>query len=161
MKIFVFAAVAACLAAPTAGFAEEAQIVVSPAPVQEWVATTSRALENALLREDTMRARAGISVVHFTTSPEGRPVNIKTISSAGYNDLHRVARRAVHRLRLQPIAADIPRNQVYEAVIVLGETPEQLAQLRSHAIAHATEENARWAAKGLPNPVISVAIAGF
>jgi hypothetical protein len=161
MKILLSAAVAASLTLSVAAAGKSPLIVVKPGPLQDWITSTSRQLDRALERVDSARAEPGISFIRFTADPQGRPANVMP-HRRGYNPLDQVALRAVQRLRLAPVPGGVSRNQVYQAVIVVGDTPAQVAQLRSSAAARLAEENARFAARGLPNPVISLgAVSGF
>lgn len=160
MKMFLCAAVAVCLSLPAAVSAKEQSIVVSPKPLQEWVVNTSTKLDRALSRIDVSRADAGFSLVRFTADKTGKPLNVRSIRR-GPTDLDRVARIAVRNLRLDPLSG-VPENQVYEAAIVLGDTPSQLADLRKRAAEYARDRNEKMAAKGFPNTAISLgAIAVF
>ncbi len=156
MKMLLYAAAAACIALPSASEGQSPQIVVRPQPLQEWVAAASRSLERQLMRMDVSQVEPGISAVRFNIGTKGKPVNVKTVERAN-SDLDRVARLAVRRARLEPMAGT-NEKQTYKAIVVMGKDPVQLAQLRSRALARAAEENARWAGRRLPNPAITLGV---
>ncbi len=159
-KFLTAAVAAACLTAPMTLSAKSSPIVVSPKPLREWVANTSAQLDRALDRVDVSRADAGFSLIQFTADSTGKPRNIRSVMR-GPTSLNRVARIAVHRLRLERLSG-VPEDQVYEAAIVLGDTPSQLADLRNRAAEYARGRNAKMAASGMPNTAVSLgAIAIF
>lgn len=163
MKKLAIAALAACLATSVSAEPEVLPMVVTASPsMTNWVETASRSLNSALARVDISRSETGITYVQFNCDESGKPKNIRTVRSQGYDSgLARVGRRTIGRIRsLHPMFAGARPNQLIEAAIIVADDQRQYDRLIAEASRHAREQNALWAARGLPNPVVSLAIAG-
>jgi hypothetical protein len=163
MNKLVLAAFAACLA--TSVSAKPQQMVVTGNPsLSSWVEAASRDVDSALERVDISRSETGITYVRFTCDEEGRPQNISTVKTRGYApNLDRVGRQTISRIKtLHPMFDGAQSNQPVEAAIVIAEDQRQLDRLLAEVKDRARKQNAEWAARGAPNPVVSLAIvSGF
>lgn len=161
MNKFAIAALAVCLA--TSVSAKPQIMVVTGGPsFPNWVENTSRSVSSALDRVDISRSETGITYVQFSCDEEGKPQNITTVRSGRYSpNLDRVGRRAVARIKtLHPMFVGAQPNQVVEAAIIIAEDKRHMDSLLAKVSEHARARNDLWAARGLPNPVVSLAIAG-
>lgn len=163
MNKFVIAAFAVCLATSVSAKQQPQMMVVTGSPsFPNWLENTSRSVNSALDRVDISRSETGITYVQFNCDAEGKPQNITTVRSGRYSpNLDRVGRRAVARIKtLHPMFVGAQPNQVVEAAIIIAEDQRHLNSLLAKVSERARERNAQWAARGLPNPVVSLAIAG-
>jgi hypothetical protein len=160
MHKIVIAAMAACLA--TSASAGQDMTVTANRSIDSWVQDASRSLDSALDRVDLSRSETGITYVRFNCDEEGTPQNVATVRMGGSKpNLARAGRNAVRKIRtLHPLFEGARPNQLVEAAIVVADDQDQLDRLLAEVNERARQQNARWAASGTANPVVSLAAAG-
>jgi hypothetical protein len=139
------------------------QMVVTGSPsLPSWIENASRAVDSALERVDVSRSQTGVTYVRFNCDENGKPQNIKTVKNGRYNPtLEHVGRQTIRRIRtLHPMFVGAEKGQEVEAAIVVADNQRQLDHLLVEVNERAREQNAKWAARGLPNPIISLAVVG-
>lgn len=163
MNKLVLAAFAACLA--TSVSAKPQQMVVTGNPsLPSWVESTSRSVDSALERVNISRSETGVTYVRFTCDEAGKPQNITTVRTGMHApNLDRVGRQTISKIKsLHPMFDGAQPNQLVEAAIVIADDQREIDRLLTEVKTRAREQNAKWAARGVPNPVVSLAIvSGF
>lgn len=130
----------------------------------EWVSKTSESLDRAMSTANLSRTEAGITYVRFTRGEDGRPQNISTMKAGpSQPNLDRVGRTVVRRIgTLPPMFRGARQNLTIEAAIIVARDADELHQLKGEVSMRAERQNARWAARNLPNPVVALGVAsGF
>lgn len=162
MSKIAIAALAACLA--TTVSAQQQMTVTANPSFNDWVQNASRTLDSAFDRVNLSRSETGITYVRFNADPNGKPQNITTVSTGERKpNLERVARKVVGNIRtLPPMFVGAKPNQLVEAAIIVASDQDQLDTLLAKANDRARKQNARWAARGVPNPVVTLSVvSGF
>ena len=155
MKAPILAALAACLAVPAAA---QHDITVHSAPTfEEWVARTSGHLNNSLKLSSTRGVPSGVTFVQFECSDTGDAINVKTVER-GNRHLDRLGRSVVNRMKsMHPLFNGVKDGQIYEAAIMVADTQNELDGYMADVEKRMERQNAYWAARKVPNPVISLA----
>jgi hypothetical protein len=160
IAIAAFAASLSVVSFSSAAEAKDAQIVVSgPSSQQEWVNAANQNLDRALDDVSLRNVQSGITVVRFQCGENGSPTDIATIER-GNRNLASVGRKAVKRMNLHPHYPGATEDQIYEAVIIVADSRAHLAELRRRVAARNERQRDYWAARGVPNPVVTLALVG-
>ncbi|MDZ4308777.1 hypothetical protein [Allopontixanthobacter sp.] len=163
-KFFVIITGAALLGLASPVSAQQQMTVTANPSFANWVESTSRTIDSSLKKVNISRSEAGVTYVRFNCGEDGKPRNIATVHSGAFKpELARIGRRVVSRINsLHPLFEGAQPNQLYEAAIIIARDEEELESLSKKVNERVQRENARWAARGAPNPVVSLAIvSGF
>jgi TonB family protein len=160
-KLFYAALAVTCcvLSVPVAAEQTPHHAEVSAPTMTEWTSAASDNLARSLKRASSIGWRDvshGVATVQFNCSEDGTPTRVRVISHSGDPRLNVAVRNAVRRMKsMHPLPAGILADQTYEATVVVAsqssDLEEQMAKLRERA----SRQNARWAARGAPNPVLA------
>lgn len=164
MNKIAIAALAACLATSVSAQQQQGHQMTVTANSQftEWAQNASRTLDSAFERVNLSRSETGITYVRFNTDANGTPQNIATVSTKERKpNLERVGRKVISNIRaMPPLFKGARPNQLIEAAIIVAKDQDQLESLTAKANQRARQQNARWAASGAPNAVVSLAVVG-
>ncbi len=162
MNRLILATASTCLIGAMPVAAEPGQVVVTANPeLNEWVTSVNQELDRRLSRIDTSRAQPGVTYVRFTRREDGRTQDVE-LMEGGDPQLNRVGRVAVHHLRIPTMPVGSKAGQIYEAAIIVADSPEELKDMKEVVKTRMDQKNAYWARKGEANPVISLAVvSGF
>ena len=151
------------LSTPVIAQAKQEMTVTGTAPkFDQWVVTTSRALDKQLARADISDVNSGITYVRFNCNEHGKPQNLATVSTRKYKSkLDRLGHRVVQNLDLHPMFDGSNPNQIVEAAIIVANSERDRDRMLKQVNERAKKQNAKWAALNLPNPVISLALANY
>lgn len=162
MNKLVLAALAATLA--TSVSAKEELTVTANPSFSAWIDAATRTLGVAFEKVNLSRSETGITYVRFNTDENGKPENIATVTSGERKpNLQRIGRKAIGNIRtLHPLYDGAKPNMLVEAAIVVADDQDQLDGLLAKVHERARLQNARVAASGVVNPVVSLAVvSGF
>ena len=130
----------------------------------EWVSKASDSLDRAMSAANLSRSEAGVTYVRFNRGDDGRPQNIATVKAGpSQPNLDRVGRSVVRRIdALPPMFHGARQNLTIEAAIIVAKDEDDLDRLKAKVSQRAQRQNAQWAARSLPSPVVALGIvSGF
>jgi TonB family protein len=155
MKMRLIAALsAACIA-----LSASAQHTTHDGPTySQWIGTTNASLADSLDRIRMVRFQSGTAIVRFTCSDDGRAANVTIVQRAN-PELDRAARRTVMGMKsMHPLYSGFKADQVYEAAIIVASDQTDMQRRLAALDDRVRRQDAYWASRGVPNPVISLAM---
>jgi len=162
-KITIALAAVACVVTPAgAKPPQEAVSLTTPAPhLDEWVEIASQNITKSLerIRPHDYRAGRGVTYVQFVCDKNGKPTNIRTIKSSNNDGLDMLGRIAISKVNsLYPLFKGVKSSQLFEVAIISENDERKIQKLTKMVSQRAHSRNAYFAARGVPNAVVTMAV---
>ncbi len=149
----------AALSAACIALSASAQHTTHDGPTySQWIGTTNANLADSLDQVRMVHFRSGTAIVRFNCSADGSAANVKIVQHSN-PEVDRAARCTVMRMKsMHPLYSGFKADQVYEAAIIVASDEADMQRRLAALNDRVRRQDAYWASRGVPNPVISLAM---